>query len=133
MLARSPRFFCRAKFVGPHSQFSLTKHGELVNPRQNQQSKYERDMSRLTLQKFVINDPERQREAMYHICRKCGLTTVVFGFERTPSARLGLFGRCRDDLDYTHHAFRRISKSQYEELRDVNRDERLTKVFFDEP
>lgn len=61
------------------------------------------------------------------------MTTVVMGFEQTPSARLGLFGRCVDGKDYTHHHFVHLTKDQYESCIDVPRDERLTKLFFDSP
>ena len=92
---------CRAASLGgPGSQFSVSRFGHVRDPSKFQQSKSDRDALRLYNQRFIAKDPSMCADAKHAICRKCGVTTVVMGFEQTPSARLGLFGRCVEGIDF---------------------------------
>lgn len=112
----------RATVFGPGSTNSFTKFGSLMKPSDPIPQRL-RDLARLESQKHVKRDLLRERR--YGFCKKCGNTSVLVGFDSTPSARIGLWGRCRDDKDYTHHDFMSVSQAEYERLRDMPVDRRL--------
>ena len=115
----------RAKVFGPNSTFSFTKLGQLDRDRAADSiSKRTKDLIRLESQRFVQKDSTRERR--YNFCTKCGITTVTIGFDKTPSARIGLWGRCVDNKDYTHHRMTHVSQGEYQRLRDMPVQERLS-------
>ncbi|CUG87547.1 Hypothetical protein, putative [Bodo saltans] len=118
----------RASVFGPGSTYSLTKLGKL-NLNGEVISKRLRDASRIENNAKIAANTTRDRK--YNLCTKCGTTTVTIGFDQTPSARLGLWGRCVDDKDYTHHKYVVLSKGEYEALRDLPLDERLSRWRFE--
>lgn len=65
------------------------------------------------------------RERLYAMCVKCGCTTVTVNFDCVPSARVGLWGRCVDSKDYTHHSFATLSAPEYQRLREMSAEARL--------
>lgn len=83
----------------------------------------ERIGSGLLSQRYVQADGVRERR--FAMCRKCGHTTITIGFDGTPSARLGMAGRCGNN-DFSHHAFQQISEQDYLQLRPMKLNERLT-------
>ncbi|EPY38775.1 hypothetical protein AGDE_05154 [Angomonas deanei] len=82
-----------------------------------------KDVFRLENQKHIKKDVARDRR--YRLCTKCGITTVVINFDQVPSARVGLWGRCVNDSDYTHHRFADVSQREYEQLREWPTEKRL--------
>ena len=65
------------------------------------------------------------RERKHALCRLCGSLTVTVNFSNVPSARLGMWGRCKDGKDFTHHRFVVIAEDHYKALRDRNVAERV--------
>ena len=110
----------RSGVLGPGSVNSLTRHGVLN--RTQVAAKRLKDLFRLESQKHVRNDVDRERR--YLFCPKCNTTTVTINFDKMPSARVGLWGRCVDDKDYTHHTFHAVSQSEYMRMRDMSAEER---------
>jgi hypothetical protein len=112
----------RAKVFGAGSTFSLTKFGEIVPP-SVPVPKRMKDMARLEAQKSIMAESVRRRR--YNFCTQCGSTTLSIGFDETPSARIGLWGRCVGNKDYTHHRFVSVAKGEYDRLREMTTEERL--------
>lgn len=115
----------RAKVFGPGSVGSMTKWGQLptrstVKPVPQRL----KDMARIHAQKLIASDTTR--EWRYAFCRECGVTTVLVGFDETPSARIGLWSRCKDDRDYTHHKMVTIARAEYDKLKEWPVERRLT-------
>lgn len=69
------------------------------------------------------------RPRQYTVCTKCGISSLVINFDAVPSARIGMYGVCENGKDYTHHAFRVISKQDYERMQDLSKKERLQWLF----
>lgn len=130
----------RVSAFGPNSLFSFTRfgsfpvqHQRLVSERESRiygastgsssGNKRLKDLFRLENQKHIRNDLTRERR--YSFCVKCGTTTMTVNFNHVPSARLGLWGRCVDGLDYTHHRFAQISPEEYRKLREWPASKRL--------
>lgn len=113
----------RASVFGPNSLYSFTKFGSLNRNNCPVMSKRMKDAFRLENQRYMLRDTERERR--YRLCTKCGITTVTVNFDKVPSARVGLWGRCVNDRDYTHHRFAELSRREYEHIRDWNIDKRL--------
>jgi hypothetical protein len=89
-------------------------------------SKREKDIMRLRTKQHL------KGVAMeFHLCKKCGMTTTTAGFSRTPSARLGMFGRCAADLDYTHHHFVPLTADEHSKLEDIPREQRVSIMLWD--
>jgi hypothetical protein len=118
----------RSTVFGPGSTFSLTKYGKLKMPVEPIPRRM-RDASRIENNAKIAANTARERR--YSLCSKCGTTTVTIGFDQTPSARLGLWGRCTEAKDYTHHKFVALSKGEYDVLRDLPVDERLSRWRFE--
>jgi hypothetical protein len=114
----------RSTVFGPGSTFSLTKYGKLKAPVEPIPRRL-RDACRIENNAKIAANTTRERR--YSLCSKCGTTTVTIGFDQTPSARLGLWGRCTEAKDYTHHKFVALSKGEYDVLRDLPVDERLSR------
>ncbi|RNF21161.1 uncharacterized protein Tco025E_03604 [Trypanosoma conorhini] len=114
----------RSNVFGPGSQFSFTKFGALNrNPTNVVLNRRVKDVFRLENQKHIRSDVDRERR--YRLCTKCGITSVTVNFNVVPSARIGLWGRCVDDKDYTHHNLVELSQREYEELRELPVNERI--------
>lgn len=79
---------------------------------------------RLESQDHMLKDYQRERE--YKFCLKCGSTTVTVNFENVPSARVGLWGRCDEGKDYTHHKFVTLTSAEYQKMREWPLDRRLS-------
>ncbi|KEG12579.1 hypothetical protein DQ04_01601040 [Trypanosoma grayi] len=107
----------RSTVFGPGSQFSFTKFGTLARNRTDVTlNRRMKDAFRLENQKHIRNDVDRERR--YRFCTKCGITSVTINFNTVPSARIGLWGRCVNDKDYTHHNLMELSQREYEQLRE---------------
>ncbi|KAH9586528.1 hypothetical protein LSM04_007696 [Trypanosoma melophagium] len=114
----------RSTVFGPGSQFSFTKFGALRRTNSNVVlNRRVKDIFRLENQKHIRSDVDRERR--YRFCTKCGITTVTINFSAVPSARIGLWGRCVNDKDYTHHNFVELSRREYEQLRDSPVEKRV--------
>ncbi|EAN98690.1 hypothetical protein TcYC6_0075370 [Trypanosoma cruzi] len=116
----------RSNVFGPGSQFSFTKFGALnraTTATNFALNKRVKDIFRLENQKHIRNDLDRERR--YRFCTKCGITSVTINFNAVPSARIGLWGRCVDDRDYTHHKLVELSQREYEQLRELPVKERI--------
>ncbi|EPY31885.1 hypothetical protein STCU_03139 [Strigomonas culicis] len=113
----------RSSVFGPGSLYSFTKFGPLNRNNGVVLSKRMKDVFRLENQKYMKNDHDRERR--YRLCTRCGITTVTVNFDQVPSARVGLWGRCVDDKDYTHHRFAALSQGEYEHIRDWPLEKRL--------
>lgn len=118
----------RSTIFGPGSTSSLTRLGQIAVPRDTIPKRL-RDAARLENNKLV--SAEQMRTRRYKFCTKCGSTTVLIGFDTTPSARVGLWGKCVDNKDYTHHKYVELAKGEYEVLRDLPIDERLNRWRFE--
>jgi hypothetical protein len=79
--------------------------------------------------KSVFKNDTRQRN--YAMCNVCGKTHTVVNFEAVPSARIGLFGRCKGDKDYTHHKFTFITQTQYDKMQAMEVEQRVTWLLFE--
>lgn len=130
----------RASVLGPNSLFSFTKFGSFPIQKQRLAAAREsslygpsagmssgnrrlKELFRLENQKHIRNDLTRERR--YRFCVQCGTTTVTVNFNNVPSARVGLWGRCVDNKDYTHHRFADLSQEEYMKLRDWPTEKRL--------
>ncbi|CBH16915.1 uncharacterized protein TEOVI_000609900 [Trypanosoma equiperdum] len=114
----------RSTVFGPGSLYSFTKFGSFNrSPTNCTLNKRMKDIFRLENQKHIRNDFDRERR--YRMCTKCGITTVTINFNNVPSARVGLWGRCADDKDYTHHRMVDITQREYEVLRESPVEKRL--------
>ncbi|RNF02997.1 hypothetical protein TraAM80_06047 [Trypanosoma rangeli] len=114
----------RSNVFGPGSQFSFTKFGALNrSPSNIVLNKRVKDVFRLENQRHIRNDMDRERR--YRFCTKCGITSVTVNFNVVPSARIGLWGRCVDDKDYTHHNLVELSEREHKELRELPVRERI--------
>ena len=113
----------RANVFGPNSLYSFTKFGALNRSNGVVLNKRMKDVFRLENQKHMRNDFDRERR--YRFCTRCGITSVTVNFDRVPSARVGLWGRCVNDQDYTHHRFTELSQREYEQVRDWPVEKRL--------
>lgn len=113
----------RASVFGPNSLYSFTRFGSLHRNSGAVMDQRTKDLFRLENQKHMRKD--FQRERWYQLCTKCGITTVTVNFEAVPSARIGLWGRCVGDTDYTHHRFVDLSQREYEHIRDAPIEKRL--------
>lgn len=130
----------RSTVFGPNSLFSFTKFGSFPVQHQrmvaakesslygtsastNSGNKRLKDLFRLENQKHIRKDATRERQ--YRFCVQCGTTTMTVNFSQVPSARLGLWGRCVDNKDYTHHRFADISAEEYRKLREWPAAKRL--------
>ncbi|ESL07646.1 hypothetical protein TRSC58_04661 [Trypanosoma rangeli SC58] len=114
----------RSNAFGPGSQFSFTKFGALNrSPSNVVLNKRVKDVFRLENQRHIRNDVDRERR--YRFCTKCGITSVTVNFNVVPSARIGLWGRCVDDKDYTHHNLVELSQREHKELRELPVKERI--------
>ncbi|KAG8348135.1 hypothetical protein TRVL_01038 [Trypanosoma vivax] len=114
----------RSTLFGPGSLYSFTKFGSLNrSPTNCVLNKRMKDVFRLENQKHIRADVDRERR--YRFCTKCGITTVTINFDVLPSARIGLWGRCANDADYTHHKMAEVSQREYEQLREMPVEERL--------
>ena len=71
-------------------------------------------------------------ELEHFLCVKCGSIMALRGFRNTPSAHIGINGRCKHGADYTHHKLRPIRSEVYMSLRTLDREERLTRYTFNE-
>jgi hypothetical protein len=110
----------RSGVIGPGSLTSFTRHGVL---NRNVTAPHRlKALFRLENQKHVRNDSQRERR--YLFCPKCNTTTVTINFDQMPSARIGLWGRCVDGRDYTHHKFVGVSQADYMTLREMAPEER---------
>lgn len=114
----------RASVFGPGSQFSFTRFGAINRADGPELTKRTKDLFRLENQKHMLNDVLRERR--YRLCTRCGITTVTVNFDRVPSARIGLWGRCAGDRDYTHHRFVELSQREYQHIRDWPVPKRLS-------
>nr|CCC94656.1 conserved hypothetical protein [Trypanosoma congolense IL3000] len=113
----------RSTVFGPGSMYSFTKFGSFSRAPVSDMNKRMKDVFRLENQKHIRNDLDRERR--YRFCTRCGITTVTINFNVVPSARIGLWGRCADDKDYTHHRTVDLSQREYELLRELPVKERL--------
>ncbi|CAG9575045.1 conserved hypothetical protein [Leishmania major strain Friedlin] len=113
----------RTNVFGPNSLYSFTKFGALNRSNGVVLSKRMKDTFRLENQKHMRKDFDRERR--YRLCQRCGITSVTVNFDQVPSARVGLWGRCVDGKDYTHHRFVELSQREYEQLRDWPIEKRL--------
>lgn len=113
----------RSAVFGPNSLYSFTKFGSLNRHGTPPVSRRLKDLFRLENQKHMRNDATRERR--YAFCVRCGITTVTVNFDAVPSARIGLWGRCANDSDYTHHSFTEISPTEYKKLREWPVEKRL--------
>ncbi len=111
---------------GPGSAQSLSRFGPMADPQPTPD--YLKRKFRLSLQKHMQKD---SREKRYAFCSRCGLTTMTVNFDRVPSARLGLFGKCKDGRDFTHHKFTTLKESEYRALQSVKMEDRATWLNFD--
>lgn len=114
----------RTSVFGPNSLYSFTRFGSLNRQGSNAArgntgeptNKRLKDLFRLENQKHIRRDNNRDRR--YQFCVRCGITTMTVNFDQVPSARIGLWGRCVDDRDYTHHSFADLSAAEYRKLRE---------------
>jgi hypothetical protein len=116
----------RANVTGAFSNYSLTKFGRFKDAPANKAMKA---ACRLESQSYMKRDSSRLRQ--YALCQKCGNTTVMVNFDQVPSARVGLWGRCVDDKDYTHHKYYPITQREYEQLRELPPTDRIVSFFSD--
>jgi hypothetical protein len=72
------------------------------------------------------------RTRRYVLCKRCGAASVLVNFDQVPSARVGMFGRCANEGDYTHHRFSTITAEEYQRLQSVPRAERVSSFLFSE-
>lgn len=117
----------RAKQFGPIFEKSLTRFGHL--DLKSRASPAMKESFRLENQSHMRKDVERQR--LYSLCKLCGTTTVLVNFDKVPSARIGLWGRCKGDKDYTHHRYVSVSQSEYEGLKEKSPPERLNWLHYE--
>lgn len=113
----------RSTVFGPGSLYSFTKFGALNRSSAPTLDKRTKDLCRLESQKYMRKDSTRERR--YRLCTRCGATTVTVNFDQVPSARIGLWGRCVDDKDYTHHRFVDLSAREHAIIRDWAPEKRM--------
>lgn len=117
----------RSTIFGPGSLYSFTKFGGLQRSAgltgSTAANKRLKDLFRLENQKHIRKDELRERK--YQFCTRCGITSVTINFNEVPSARIGLWGRCVDEKDYTHHRFAELSQAEYKKLREWPVNKRL--------
>lgn len=113
----------RVNAIGPNSLYSFTKFGTFQRGNGTVLSKRMKDAFRLENQKYMLRDANRERR--YRFCTRCGITSVTVNFDQVPSARIGLWGRCADERDYTHHHLVELSQQEYEKVREWPIDKRL--------
>ena len=84
---------------------------------------------RLSSQEFIVSDKDRTKK--YSLCRKCGMTRMTVNWDVVPSARVGLYGECRNGLDYRHHNWIDIRGSDFQALKNMDCRDRLNHYIFD--
>ena len=109
------------------SQFSLTKFGKLYLP--GTVPREDKERLRLGNQQYIRDDVTRER--LYTFCKKCGNTRMTINFNLLPSARIGLWAKCRNGLDYRHHLWVKILEEDYQRMKDMNLGERLNYFIFE--
>ncbi|CCW63447.1 unnamed protein product [Phytomonas sp. EM1] len=113
----------RSNVFGANSLFSFTKFGAIPRNTAFEANKRTRYLFSLENQKHIQRD--HQRERRYRFCVQCGIITVTVNFDRVPSARIGLWGRCVDDRDYTHHRFVELTQREHARLKEWPVERRL--------
>eukprot|EP00796_Vickermania_ingenoplastis_P003744 gene3744-2640_t len=105
----------RANAFGPNSLYSFTRFGSF--PKRDGIAPCRSN------QRHMLKDTARERR--YAMCTRCGITTMTVNFDQVPSVRIGLWGRCADDKDYTHHRFVDLAPGEYRRLREMTVKKRL--------
>ncbi|CCW70857.1 unnamed protein product [Phytomonas sp. Hart1] len=113
----------RSNVFGPNSLYSFTKFGAIPRSHAFEANKRTRDLFRLESQRHMQRDFNRERR--YRFCVRCGITTVMVNFDCVPSARIGLWGRCVNDSDYTHHRFAQLTQREHARLTEWPVERRL--------
>ena len=92
---------------------------------------YLKERFRLEKQKHVRDEEKAgtPRPRQYTMCSKCGLSTIVINFDAVPTARIGMFGTCKNGTDYTHHKFSVVTKEDYDMMKSMTKEERVQWMF----
>ena len=112
---------------GLGNQFSVTKFGKPSFPYPVPTGDKER--LRLANQKHIQQDTSREK--VYTFCKKCGNTRMTVNFNNLPSARIGLWTKCRNGMDYRHHVWVQILREDYIKMKEMELKERLNYYIFD--
>ena len=81
------------------------------------------NLSGLLEKKSVYEAP---RKKQHSLCSKCGSLMCTAGFDNTPSAAIGMWSRCVDNTDFTHHKFVALGEADYTRLRPLSAAERIS-------
>lgn len=104
--------------------------GSFNTTKKTKVSPYVMSKIRMQVQRQWQRDHKIGRTHNFALCKRCGITCAMANFDMLPTPRGGLGTQCRGDT-YDHHEFIAINEAEYDKMKDVPEQKRLTWFRFD--